>query len=757
MQAMKHSENQLENELFKSVYDKTPDYIKELNLMDFSNKGEFIFTLKKEHLYPYDKNSNPEGLNLKDWFANYAKEAKVSTAGIRGPQNILFPQDTRFPINLVGIVLATLAKALVAKEKYPNKEILKVAGREVRYNSALFLDAIARIQAANGIKTLVPKERKTIPIWLASFLAFKLDLLGGEYITSSHGISVKNATKDLNSQGSQYLPEESLEFVNKIQEIFDMTEKNGSYEIKIAAQDNPLIDEKIMDKLNDGVDLYVEYLKSGVAQKINLDLIKQIKDKIVIENVGGSAYRTLSRVLKKLEISDKFTWFNTEEDPFFHSIGKYDHTPAGEKAFYDYSVDATVIAKKKDGEKFFPVIETMNYQEKLKNMPVGTAVLITDPDHDRLTITQTEYACTIPELERAGIDYIKINDDVILTIFTANQAFLMLMDFWAKQLKAQGLWGNHPRFMIKTTASALSWDEWAKKQGVKVVNVPVGFKEIANIMKKVELKLKNSSDKEVIIEDVFGNEINLGVNPRLLFGGEESGGMIMGTEDLIESLAGRKAIAMREKSATEAIIVASALISKLQKEQVSLSEYLQSVFDENDIIGRFDTRVDIAYYNESEPDINKLKQAKIEGEKKRTKNDLFYLSMAMGVKEGIMTLDDVIEILNDSFKSLIFDHLTNIKFVGDGTYLEFTDKYIEIRPSGTDAKTKAYGGGSDKSIIETYAGAMGNYSGERTELHKKFISDEFYEQTKDKAMDYYLEFVDKDANNEPFTIPEYKF
>ena len=754
---LKHSNNELENELFKSVYEKTPDYIKELNLMDFSNKGEFSFTLKKEHLYPYDQKTNPEGLNLKEWFANYAKEAKVSTAGIRGPQNILYPQDTRFPINLVGIVLATLAKALVAKEKYPNKNILKIAGREVRYNSELFLDAIARIQAANGIKTLVAKDRKTIPIWLASFLAFKLDLLGGEYITSSHGISVKNATKDLNSQGSQYLPEESLEFVNKIQEIFDKTEKDGKYEIKIAAKDNPLIDETIMEKLNDGVDLYVEYLKSGVAQKINLDLIKTIKDKIVIENVGGSAYRTLSRVLEKLNISDKFTWFNTEEDPFFHSIGKYDHTPKGEKAFYDYSVDATVLAKKKDGEKYFPVIETLHYQDKLKNMPVGTAVLITDPDHDRLTITQTEYACTIPELEKAGIDYIKINEDVILTIFTANQAFLMLMDFWSKQLKAQNLWKNHPRFMIKTTASALSWDEWAKNQGVKVVNVPVGFKEIANIMKKVELKLKNSPDKEVIIDDVFGNAINLGINPRLVFGGEESGGMIMGTEELIQSLAGRKAIAMREKSATEAIIVASALIAKLQKEQVSLSEYLQEIFEENNIIGRFDTRVDIAYYNESEPDINKLKAAKIEGEKKRTKNDLFYLAMAMGVKEGIMTLNDVKEILNDAFKSLIFDNLISIKFVGDGTYLEFSDKYIEIRPSGTDAKTKAYGGGSDKSVIETYANVLGNYSGDLTELYKKYISEDFYNKTKDKAMDYYLQFVDKDANNEPFSIPEYKF
>lgn len=757
METYKKSNIELENELFKSVYDKTPEYIKNLDLIDLDNSGEIIFTLKKEHLLPYDARINPQGLNLQDWFANYAKEAKVSTAGIRGPQNILYPQDTRFPINLVGIVLATLAKALVAKEKYPDKNILKIAGREVRYNSDKFLDAIARIQAANGIKTLVPKGKKTIPIWLASFLAFKLDLLGGEYITSSHGISVKNATKDLNSQGSQYLPEESMEFVEKIQEIFDETMKKGRYEIKLAAKNNPLIDETIMDKLNDGVDLYVEYLQSGVAQKFNLDLIKDFNGKIIIENVGGSAHRTLSRVLKKLGLEDKFVWFNTEEDPFFHSIGKYDHTPSGEKAFYDYSVDATVIAKRKNGEKFFPVIETMHYDEKLKNYPTGTVVLITDPDHDRLTITQTESIEAIPVLEEAGIDYIKLDESKVLTVFTANQAFLILMDFWAKQLKAQGLWDNHPRFMIKTTASALSWDEWAAHNGVKVINVPVGFKEIANIMKKVELKLKKAPEKEVIIDDVFGNAVNLGVNPRLLFGGEESGGMIMGSDTLIKSLAGREAIAMREKSATEAIMIASALVAKLAGCKKSLSEQLIEIFDENKIVGRFDTRVDIAYYNESEPDINKLKEAKIAGEAKRTQNDLFYLTMAIALKEGVMTLDNIKEVLNDSFKSLIFDNLKSVKFVGDGTYMEFDDKYIEIRPSGTDAKTKAYAGGLDKQVLETYAGAMGNYSGERTALHRKYISDEFYDSAKEKAMDYYLAFVDKDANNEKFIIPEYKF
>lgn len=755
MKELKKSDNALENELFKSVYDKTPNYIKNLDIMDFSNSGEFTITLKKEHLYPYDENKNPEGLNLYDWFANYAKEAKVSTAGIRGPQNILFPQDSRFPINLFGIVLATLAKALVANEKYKGKQILKIAGREVRYNSELFLDAIARIQAANGIKTLVPQGRKTIPIWLASFLAFKLDLVGGEYITSSHGISVKNATKDLNSQGSQYLPEESMEFVNKIDEIFKETEKNGTYEIKVSAENNPLIDEKIMAKLNDGVNLYVDYLKSGVAKSGNLNLIKSLKNKIVIENVGGSAYRTLSRVLSKLSISEKFDWFNSEEDPFFHSIGKYDVTPKGEKAFYDYSVDATVVAKRKSGEKFFPVIETLHYDEKLKKYPIGTCVLITDPDHDRLTVTQTEPASRAAYLSENGIDYVKLDNDTLLTVFTANQAFLMIMDFRAKQLKSEKAWDNHPRFMIKTTASASAWDEWAENNGVKVVNVPVGFKEIANIMKKVELQIKNAPNKEVKVDDVFGREINLGVNPRLIFGGEESGGMIMGGEELIESLAGRKAVAMREKSATEAIIVASALIANLKDKPIS--DYLKEIFEENEIVKRYDTRVDIAYYNESEPDINKLKADKIEGEKKRTKNDLFYLSMAMGIKKGLMTIENVKEVLNDTFKSLIFDNLEEIKFVGDGTYLKFAHKFIEIRPSGTDAKTKAYGGGSNKEMIETYANILGNYDGTRTTLHKKFISDEFYENTKDLAMDYYLEFVDKGANNEEFVIPDYKF
>ena len=331
------------------------------------------------------------------------------------------------------------------------------------------------------------------------------------------------------------------------------------------------------------------------------------------------------------------------------------------------------------------------------------------------------------------------------------------MNYRVKQLKHQGRFKNHPRFMIKTTASALSWDEWAARHGIKVVNVPVGFKEIANIMKKVELQLRENPNGEVRVDDVFGNEINLGVQPRLIFGGEESGGMIMGSEDLIESLSGRKAIAMREKSATEAIVIATALAAELEENNKTLSEYLEEIFSESNIIAKYDVREDISYYNESEPDIEKLKLAKVEGEKQRTKNDLFFLSLAIAIKKGVANIDSVKKVLNHAFAELDFDNLIDVKFVGDGTYLKFTDKYVEIRPSGTDAKTKAYAGGENLDVISEFSRVLGNYSGERTELHKELVSHDFYENSKELALDYYLNFVDKGADNTVFEIPEYNY
>lgn len=737
---------QLEQLLKSGVEKNTPNDVKNDKIFNYLDEDEFTFKLTKNLV---------EKLDLQNWFEGYKKEAMVSTAGIRGPQNILYPHDTRFPINTIGVTLATLAKALVLKEKYAGKQLVKLTGREVRYNSEIYLDLISRIQAALGITTILPTQKQTIPIWLASFLCFKLDLVGGEYITSSHGISVKNATKDLNDQGSQFLPNESMEFVNKIEEILNIVERVGVYEIKFAALNNELLNQKVMEKFNNGIDLYIEYLKDGVANKKNLDLIKNYENKIVIDNVGGCAFNTLSKILSKLGIEENFIWLNSKEDPFFHSIGKDARVNKnGEKSFYDWSLDVTVLAKNERGEDYFPVIESLKYDEKLAQMPIGTVSLITDPDHDRLNVVQVASIKDVEKIENAGVDWVKLSQERVLCVFSANQAFLMMMDFWAKSLKEIGKFNCHQRFMVKTTPSSNSWDEWAKANDVKVVNTPVGFKEIANATKKIEAQIERGEESIKII-DIYGETIELGASPKLLFGGEESGGMIIGAETFITSLTGRKALAMREKSASEAIIVASALIASLAGEP--LFSHLQNIYAKNDIISRYDVREDISYYNESEPDILKLKQSKIEGEAKRTKNDLFFLTLAIALIEGKITLENAKEILGTTFNNLNFKNLEKISFVGDGTYFKFDDKFIEIRPSGTDAKTKAYAGGKNKEDLIKYARALGNYSGELNEVYLKYLTQNDVENSKEKSLEIYDKFALEGADFKVFEPVDYKF
>ena len=357
------------------------------------------------------------------------------------------------------------------------------------------------------------------------------------------------------------------------------------------------------------------------------------------------------------------------------------------------------------------------------------------------------------KIKALGIDTSELPNNRVLSIYSPNQAFLMVMDFWAKSLKEKGVFDNHERFIVKTTPSSASWDEWAKANGIKSINTPVGFKEIANVIKKIENQIAQGIE-DITVEDIYGKEIHLGSSPRMIFGGEESGGMIIGAENFITSLSGRSALAMREKSATEAIILAAALTASLE---IPLWAHLEKNYNNNNIISRFDVREDISYYNESEPDINKLKQAKTEGEALRTKNDLFFLTLALAKTEGKITTEIARTILSTTFAELNFANLTDIAFVGDGTLLKFTDKFVEIRPSGTDAKTKAYAGGGDKAELSKYAKTLGNYSGEKNEVYSKYITEEFYNRAKETSFEIYRKFAEKNADTREFKPVSFDF
>lgn len=709
----------LKKEYFRQVEAHTPEDIKNNRIFDLKSPNEFKLILTKEFVEKY---------KLRDWLANYRKEAAVSTGGVRGAQNVLYPWDTRFKLNQLGVALATLAKAEVLKEDIKDRVIQKICSGEVRYNTDDYIKLITRIQAAYGIRTHTPFNKSKTSIWMTSFLTFMNDYDGGEYVTSSHAISSKIATKDLDNQGSQFVPEMSARFVKKIQDILDIAEES-SYEIVLSHPDSELITEDF-----DGIDQYIDYLKKGVATKTNIELIKAATDnglEIMLECVGGCMHKIMLALLKRLGIENTYSWNNIEYDPFFHGIGKVMKNPVTKNVeFFDWGCDTTIPE----------VMFTMGYQRLLKDKPIGYFVILFDPDGDRIVLAQVESTKGKEKLESLGIEYIMIDENKLVAYYTPNQSFFLTMEFHATQLKAAGLWDNHPRFIITTTASASSWVEWAGKLGIKVLYVPVGFKEIANMMKKIEKQIIGSPDSDVIVEDIFGNNVNLGIDPRLVFAGEESGGMITGPEELIKSRNGRIAIAMREKSAGEASIIVSAMAAKLHNENKMISDYLDETFEKYGIIRRYDIRKEIKFFNESEPNPEKLKESMKLGESKRDKTDNFYLGIALSTRFGKITQAQAKEILIEALPELNFDNFLEIFFVGDGTYIDFKDKYVEIRKSGTDAIIKGYSAGQDKKECIRYANIMAGYSGELTPKFKRWISVKMHKTCKDQALTILKDF-----------------
>ncbi|MFH1409449.1 MAG: hypothetical protein ABIH34_06055 [Nanoarchaeota archaeon] len=700
---------------FEQIETNTPEEIKDTPIFDLDHPGELNLVLTKELV---------EKWNLRAWLENYRKEAEVSTGGIRGPQNVKYPWDVRYPLNELGVALATMGKALVLKEDIKEREINKICSGEVRYNTERYIDLISRIQAAQGIKTHLPKGREKTSIWMTSFLIFLYDYDGGEYVTSSHAMSSKTATKDLDNQGSQFIPEMSVRFVDKIEWILDVAEKDGFY-IPLSARDHPLIVDDVV-----GFKEYLDYLKKGVATPHNIDLIKKATDRgmeILFECVGGCMYPMMKKLFSDLGIVDTFSWNNVEEDPFFHGVGKIMENPVTKKKeFFDWGCDTTIKQ----------VTETLGYEKLLSDKDLGFVVMMTDPDGDRIVVGQVEEASRKSTLETLGIPYIELDNDRIFPFFTPNQLFFLVMVFHQRQLKESGLWDEENWFMITTTPSAASWVEWAEEINLPYLYVPVGFKEIANLMKKVE---RHAQD-EAVLNDIFGRKVALGAHPKLLFAGEESGGMITGPVEYVKSRGGRTAIAMREKSAGEASIIITALAAELFLGKKFLSDYLAEIYETHKIKRIFDVRRETRFYNESNPDPVAMLQEKKAGEVKRDKNDQFFMAIALAVKDRIITIEHARGVLSEAFPDLYFGNLRAIHFVGDGTYLDFDDKYVEVRKSGTDAIIKAYCAAEKKDEYILYADALAQYDGAQTPLFNKLIPSDFVLACQEKGRALLREF-----------------
>jgi len=699
-------------------------------------------------------------INLRKQIEEFARESQVSTAGVRENQNVLCPWDHRYRIN--EYIFAVIAESLsrMVKEMHQHRldslpalssgearknlgeenvkiieEIygmsfddavafarqspVRIVGGEVRANTPRFIDLVSRIYAANDLHVFLMKDgenRDTSSIFMWSFLIFILGLSGGNYFTSSHGAPQKQSDKILSSDGSQYLPPQYASLVGHMRDILAKVESEG-FTFRLAARNDAHLRHSLT--YENTARLYSNYLRCGPASDQAINLINDACRKglrLKLDFFGGSGYRTISSIFNVLGISGVFEngYIRTEEDPFFHNIGfkvaPKKNRPT-ELEVIHLSVDASLKA----------VVETAGYTEILKDAPAGQIVYNVDPDVDRFVAGQVVPISEKQALDELGISSIALGEDRLFAVYSPNQLFLMIADNDMIQAKNDGWWSQYSNFDIHTYVSALAWDEWASFNGIPVIRVPVGFKEIAAIERAVEGAMKEHPGAEIAVKNELGDETRIGSHPKLHHAGEESGGKIGGPRVPIYNIYGEFVIAMREKSSGEAAFSAVALQSRLhcdaegrgEKDCIYLHNYLREIFARNSIKNPMEFRGDIIHYNEAIIDPDELARAKAEGINQRNVFNSFFRYIAAAYRSGErskagrpLSIDEVRELFIESMPSMKkeWSQLERIDLWSDGLQLWFSEpsvvRDICLRASGTDAKSKVYFDGKDKAYLQ---------------------------------------------------------
>lgn len=517
--------------------------------------------------------------NEKEIEYRFGADLQFGTAGMRG----IIGYGTNM-INIYTVKRATKGLAEYIKSLgFTATDRGVVISYDTRRYSKVFAKKTAGVLLANGIKVRIFKEASPVP--MLSYAVREFNAIAGIMITASHNPKEYNGYKVYGEDGAQMSPEATkkvVEYINEVKDVFS-------------------IEERIINTIKHRVDLIVigkaflnKYIKTLSKLSLSKKAVRKCgkKLKIVYTSLHGTGFVPVTSVLKKLGIKATVVEEQVVQDSEFSTV----EVPNPENK------------------------EAMNMGISLANKVKADVVFGTDPDSDRLGVA------------------IRDNEGNFINL-SGNQVGVLLTDYILKRLTEEGKLPKNG-VVIKSFVSTNMVKQVCDNYGVKLEEVPVGFKFIGEKIKNYE------RDK----------------SQTFIFGFEESCGYLRGTH-------------ARDKDAVVASMLFAEMTCYYLYKNVSVYNVLQGLYNK---FGYFiDKTFSIEYKGLSAMEdmnkvVDKMRNQKLDNV------DIYNIVATRDYLNGTRTLKDgTVEELP-------------IKNVNCVYYELEIGGFICLRPSGTEPKLKIY-------------------------------------------------------------------
>ena len=509
----------------------------------------------------------------------FGADLQFGTAGMRG----IIGYGTNV-INVYTVKRATKGLAEYIKTLgYNAMQRGVVISYDTRKYSEVFAKATAGVLLAEGISVKMFGEASPVP--MLSYAVRNYKAIAGVMITASHNPKEYNGYKVYGEDGAQMsieATEKVVSFISDVKDYFSINEK-------------PITTLKSIGNFYViGKGFLKKYIKTLSKLSLSKKAVKKYgkKLKLVYTPLHGTGFKPVTSILKKLGIS---------------------YTLVEEQAMAD-SAFSTVEVPNPENK------EALSMGIALANKISADVVFGTDPDSDRLGVAIR-------------------NDQGEFITLSGNQVGVLLADYIMLRLKQDGKLENNS-VVIKSFVSTGMIKPVCEDYGVKLVEVPVGFKFIGEKIKEYE------TDK----------------SGTFLFGFEESCGYLRGTH-------------ARDKDAVVASMLFAEMVCYYEYTGTSVFKVLNKLYEKYGYV--IDDTVSVKYQGLSAMSdmskvVEKLRNTKLDSV------DVYNVVAVRDYLNGTRTLSTgEVEELDVKDLNCIYYELE----IGG---------FICVRPSGTEPKLKIY-------------------------------------------------------------------